>query len=306
MATSTTNLSLIKPAGSDKIRIAQINQNMDTLDAKIGAVGDTSLQAQNIAQDGAMAIVSTGNTHGAISAGQFVYVRNHGTLAEGLYKANSAISANATLSTSNVTHISSGGMNDLKEQIDSLNGQIDQSSVKVTDLNNCTDPMKNYYCDGNALNVPITSYLQIRVINASPGTNSYYSQIAMPMNSTTARMWIRTKSPTEWSPWTEVARKSDMDIINQGIAGSTTSYTVNIPRTNNGNYGVGLMFGSTSSSNGFLYIVFVPATASGSLTFIAVKAHPSTTFSGTFNGSTATITASATCYGGIRFLWIPQ
>lgn len=46
MATSTTNLGLIKPAGTDKIRIAQINQNMDILDEKIGAVGNTSLQAQ--------------------------------------------------------------------------------------------------------------------------------------------------------------------------------------------------------------------------------------------------------------------
>ncbi len=46
MATTTTNLGLIKPAGTDKIRIAQINSNMDTLDAKIGPVGNTPLQTQ--------------------------------------------------------------------------------------------------------------------------------------------------------------------------------------------------------------------------------------------------------------------
>ena len=46
MATNTTNLSLIKPSGTDKIRIAQINQNMDILDEKIGPVGSASLQAQ--------------------------------------------------------------------------------------------------------------------------------------------------------------------------------------------------------------------------------------------------------------------
>jgi len=46
MATQTTNLGLIKPAGTDKIRIAQINGNMDILDEKVGAVGNTSLQAQ--------------------------------------------------------------------------------------------------------------------------------------------------------------------------------------------------------------------------------------------------------------------
>ena len=120
MATSTTNLSLIKPAGTDKIRIAQINQNMDTLDAKIGAVGDTSLQAQNIAQDQAMAILSTGNTHGAISSGQFVYVRSHDTLAEGLYTANSAIASNAILSSSNLTAVSGGGLNSLKNRNDCI------------------------------------------------------------------------------------------------------------------------------------------------------------------------------------------
>lgn len=46
MATNTTNLALIKPSGTDKIRIAQINSNMDVIDAKIGPVGSTSLQAQ--------------------------------------------------------------------------------------------------------------------------------------------------------------------------------------------------------------------------------------------------------------------
>lgn len=46
MATTTTNLNLIKPDGSDKIRIANFNQNADILDAKIGPVGSTSLQAQ--------------------------------------------------------------------------------------------------------------------------------------------------------------------------------------------------------------------------------------------------------------------
>lgn len=124
MATNTANLSLIKPAGADKVRIAQINQNMDILDEKIGPVGNTSVQNQIIANDSGMAIVSTGNTHSAISSGQYVYIRSHGTLAEGLYKANSAISANATLSTSNVTLVSSGGMNDLKNQIDSLNSKL--------------------------------------------------------------------------------------------------------------------------------------------------------------------------------------
>lgn len=123
MATNTTNLSLIKPAGTDKVRIAQINHNMDIIDAAIGAVGSTSLQAQISAIGSGLAIMSNGNTHVAITPGQYVYVRNHNTLSDGLYKATSNISANGTLSTSNVSSLSSGGANDLKSQIDSLNSQ---------------------------------------------------------------------------------------------------------------------------------------------------------------------------------------
>lgn len=108
MATYTTNLNLKKPATSDKIRIADFNNNADLIDAGY-ATQDTSLGKLG----GGMAIISTGNVHAAISAGQFVYVRKHGTLAEGLYTADSNISANATLSTSNLTAVSDGGLNNV-------------------------------------------------------------------------------------------------------------------------------------------------------------------------------------------------
>lgn len=62
MATSTTNLGLTKPAGTDKIRIAQINGNMDILDDKIGAVGNTSLQAQLTSQNEAITNISPGRS----------------------------------------------------------------------------------------------------------------------------------------------------------------------------------------------------------------------------------------------------
>lgn len=64
-----------------------------------------------------MAIVANGDVHPAISSGQFVYVREHSTLSEGLYKASSSIAQDATLSTSNLTAVSGGGMNSLNEQM---------------------------------------------------------------------------------------------------------------------------------------------------------------------------------------------
>ena len=102
---NTTYLDLKKPTLDDDALIADINDNMDKVDAAV--------------QEGseAIAIVSLGNTHGAIAAGQYVYVRGHSSLAEGLYTANSAIAANATLSSSNVTAVSGGGLNALNDKI---------------------------------------------------------------------------------------------------------------------------------------------------------------------------------------------
>ena len=84
------------------------------------------------AQDG-LAIVANGNTHAAIASGQFVYVKNHGSLAEGLYVANSAIATNATLTTSNLTPDGSGGLNALKAKIGNV-GNTDLQA-QITSLN---------------------------------------------------------------------------------------------------------------------------------------------------------------------------
>ena len=125
MATTTTNLGLTKPSGTDKIRIAQINGNMDILDDKIGAVGNTSLQAQvtsanqaitNV-QNGLAYIVGNTNTTGSILVvDQFVYVKGHSTIAEGLYKVTADIAANGSIATSNTSACSEGGLNALNSK----------------------------------------------------------------------------------------------------------------------------------------------------------------------------------------------
>lgn len=113
MATYTTNLNLKKPAQSDKIRIADINNNMDDIDAAFGAVGNDSVATQIGNLQGALAIVAVGDSHAAVTAGQFVYVRSHETLDAGLYVASSNIAENGALSLSNLTADSSGGLNAL-------------------------------------------------------------------------------------------------------------------------------------------------------------------------------------------------
>ena len=101
MATNTTNCNLSKPAYTDTADIAVINSNMDKVDTSLQGLAD------------AIAIVAKNNTHAAITAGQYVYVHGHGSLAEGLYTAKSNIAANATLSTSNLQADGSGGLNAL-------------------------------------------------------------------------------------------------------------------------------------------------------------------------------------------------
>ena len=110
MASSTANLGLVLPFQSEAVSVTTQNDNLTKID-----------NAVNGLQDG-MAILANGNTHAAIASGQYVYVRNHSSLAEGLYKATTAIATNGTLSTNNLTADSSGGFNDLKAQIDTLNG----------------------------------------------------------------------------------------------------------------------------------------------------------------------------------------
>lgn len=112
MSTKTNNLKMTLPTGTENITRSVINGNFEIVDAAVGSV-----------QDG-LAIVSDGDTHGAIANGQFVYVRNHNTLAEGLYKARAAIGANVALSTSNLTANGSGGLNDLQSQVNTLSSQI--------------------------------------------------------------------------------------------------------------------------------------------------------------------------------------
>ena len=67
-----------------------------------------------------VAIVSNGNTHMAISKGEYIYVYNHDTLDEGLYIATAAVAQNGTLSSSNLNSIARG-----------LGGQVNVLNEKV-------------------------------------------------------------------------------------------------------------------------------------------------------------------------------
>jgi hypothetical protein len=122
--TPTPNLGLRIPLGTDPAAVEDINYNAGVLDTKIGAIGNDTVKGLldhagdeiNALGDG-LAIIANGNTHAAIAAGEFVFVRNHGSLATGLYKATTAIAANGALSSSNLAADSKGGLNSLSDHI---------------------------------------------------------------------------------------------------------------------------------------------------------------------------------------------
>jgi hypothetical protein len=108
MADSTTHYGLTKPLGSEYYNISVPNGNMDKIDTALHALGS------------GLAIIATGDTHAAAASGDFIYIHSHGTLAEGLYKATTSIAQNATLSGSNVTAATGGGLN---TKVDKVSGK---------------------------------------------------------------------------------------------------------------------------------------------------------------------------------------
>lgn len=69
---------------------------------------------------GSVAIICDGNTHVALSKGEYVYIKNHDTLSEGLYSVTAAVAQNGTLTSSNTTAITKG----LGGRVTELNNNI--------------------------------------------------------------------------------------------------------------------------------------------------------------------------------------
>jgi len=187
MASSTANLGLVLPFQSEAVSVTTQNDNLTKID-----------NAVNGLQDG-MAILANGNTHAAIASGQYVYVRNHSSLAEGLYKATTAIATNGTLSTNNLTADSSGGFNDLKAQIDTLSSNLwKQYGTNFNGDANTLVYNGAGYCNG-ASNTPTgAGNGTIIVFRAS---DIVTLQLYLPYNSTTIYRRFTSNSGGTWTAW---------------------------------------------------------------------------------------------------------
>ena len=219
MASSTANLGLVLPFQSEAVSVTTQNDNLTKID-----------NAVNGLQDG-MAILANGNTHAAIASGQYVYVRNHSSLAEGLYKATTAIATNGTLSTSNLTADSSGGFNDLKAQIDTLNSNFTNFKSTInssTGLDGIVEPGVHY------VNGAGSKWGTMIVTAAGNDVNQFFIQ------NDGSLVQSRRRTNETWSAWKALAQDSnlktspfipidvsgtDCDSMPAGIAYSTTGGT---------------------------------------------------------------------------------
>ena len=165
MASYTSNLNLKKPALTDDALVTDLNDNSDKLDAAISA------------GSGAIAIVSVGNTHAAISSGQYVYVRQHGSLSEGLYKATTNIAANGTLSGSNLTAVSGGGLNSVYS---ALSDQIAnyKNYLYTAYSNNWVDSLSVNLPKQGAYLFASQRYAQMAILVRFQNGNTTYSSIS--------------------------------------------------------------------------------------------------------------------------------
>ncbi len=96
------------------------------LDAS-GNLTDSGHKPSEFATGGEVAIMCEGDTHIAISSGEYVVVRNHETLDDGLYKATANIAQNGALSTSNLTAQDNGlggAVNALNSSVSTLNSRV--------------------------------------------------------------------------------------------------------------------------------------------------------------------------------------
>lgn len=250
-----------------------------------------SLPAIEVTQ-GAMAIIATGNTHVAITSGQYVYVRGHGTLSDGLYKASADIAANGTLSSSNLTAVSGGGMNSLKSDIDTLNSKFFTSIPENTDLDNLTE--QGFYGCPNSTRAAT-------LIN-SPTTAAAFTMLVILRSTSTpqqvaflnATIYTRFQSSSGWQPWRRIRLNTsdEDDIIKKNfIIAKSSSGTITAAASSNV---VLYFFGGASGVIGSMPI----SCTSSSVVMLGTKTGASE-ITVTRSGATVTIANGNTSYATI-------
>ena len=136
MATTTTNLGLVKPGYNDAADIMDINNNMDTLDEAVEKL-----------REGVAIIVDGDTASVAVPVGGYAYIKNntHG-LAEGMYKNTSSSVFPVSGGTANSTVFTTVPTGAVNDAVTSLNSKITTESLELTFTNSqAIVPLRNGY-----------------------------------------------------------------------------------------------------------------------------------------------------------------
>lgn len=199
MATYTTNLNLKKPAKDDKIRVSDLNENAEIIDAAVGYVGNGSLVDYISALQGSLGVLAYGDIHDAISKGQFVFVKSNAhSLDDGLYVASTDVAQDGAVSSANMTAISAGGFNTPARFIREL--------ASNTDLDTLYEA--GWYTTANSgtyVNTPVPNdnegqrVVMILPSSASPGASTFKHMLYA--NKSFGIYGHRVMAGGTWSAW---------------------------------------------------------------------------------------------------------
>ena len=279
---NTTNLGLGKLAGTEKLKTFPSMQadNMDTLDTAIGA-GFGKNSKPSISQSmknlgGGMAVLCDNNTHAAIPAGHYAYVMNHGTLTEGLYQnlSGSQIAANATLSGSNLTAVSGGGLNSLYSKINSKLSFVGLTSFRAV-----------RYSDGRVQDVHYNNSAA-DVITFDPNGSISHSHSDDGTNFT-----------TYWTQYTNFFQRD---------SGNKTTFTFTAKPNSTSVFRLAVIFQHDSTYPSMCLVSFgTGGTVNGIISKVfGDNSNAKIPTSVSMADNTITVTFGTTAYGGCSLLWL--
>ena len=125
---NTPNINLVKPLGTDRALVSVINDNSDKIDAFAGSTNTNMANTQN----GYAIVVDGNNAPKAITAGQYLFIKNHSTLSAGGYHATANIANGAAITSSNVAADADGVVNGA---FSALNSKIGTKETGTFTLN---------------------------------------------------------------------------------------------------------------------------------------------------------------------------
>lgn len=139
---------------------------------------------------------------------------------------------------------------------------------------------------------------------------SYINVIGIQLNNSTSVGDIilkRAKSPT-WGGWIKMPTRAEIDALTTSMGvlkvfrstANATTYTFTVANANRFRYF--LLIGGSSAGAPFIYHGFISTDNAVALNKIIDPA--SRTVSASYNGTTLTITSTATLYGGVRILYL--